>query len=434
MDKYIGNKKSILEGIEKFLIGKNVESGLIIDAFSGTTNVGQYFKQRGYSIISNDINDFSYVFGKVYIQNNEFPQYTNIINEVLKEGFVIDENGIETSIRYLKKKIDNEKIFKNGYFEQVKYDKNVRPLLIVLQYLNSLPIDSLSEEELLFYNYYTVYGDSSKYRSTRGTEGKRNYFTAENAKKIGRIIVTIKKWYSSKEISELEFYILLCTLIEEVTLNANVNGTFHDFNRSKLFPNAQAPLVLKPIILNICENAPADFFICNVDSNELFRDSVFNDLVSKHEDSVLYIDPPYNFRQYSAYYHMLNFIAIYHTIEDPIAYANGFKFVRGQNMKDNFNSQYCYKDKFISALENLITNIKAKHIVISYYDENNHWNHGKQIVSLEGRSEILNMFARIGDIMVFDKEAFTIPRVNYQSRSGEHKKQIDELIFYARRK
>jgi len=102
-------------------------------------------------------------------------------------------------------------------------------------------------------------------------------------------------------------------------------------------------------------------------------------------------------------------------------------------MKNNFNSQYCYKDKFIDALEDLIKNIESKHIVISYYDENNHWNNGKKNVSFEGRKEILNMLSRIDNISNYDNEAFTIPRFNYQSRSGEHKKRIDELVFYARR-
>ena len=68
MDKYIGNKKVILCGIDAFLKQKGVRNGLFIDVFAGTTNVSQYFKQKGYSIICNDINEFSYVFGKVYIE------------------------------------------------------------------------------------------------------------------------------------------------------------------------------------------------------------------------------------------------------------------------------------------------------------------------------------------------------------------------------
>ena len=74
MDKYIGNKKVIVDGIEAFLKKKRIKKGMFIDVFAGTTNVSQYFKQKGYGIICNDINEFSYIFGKVYIENNSFPQ------------------------------------------------------------------------------------------------------------------------------------------------------------------------------------------------------------------------------------------------------------------------------------------------------------------------------------------------------------------------
>ena len=79
------------------------------------------------------------------------------------------------------------------------------------------------------------------------------------------------------------------------------------------------------------------------------------------------------------------------------------------------------------------TKIKAKYTVISYYDENNHWNNGKKVISLEGRKALIDIFKRIKDIKYFDEEPYVIPRINYQSRSGEHKKQIEELLFYARR-
>ena len=432
MDKYIGNKKSILESIEQFLTSKGINSGLIIDAFSGTTNVGQYFKQRGFSIVSNDVNELSYIMGKVYIENNTFPEFREVLTEI-QENYEIDQEQINRSLELTRIKIQNEKIFEDDYFERINYAERIIPMLEVIQYLNNLSLENLSEEELLFWNYYTIYGNNSLFRSSRGTEGKRNYFTSDNAKRLGKLLVTIKNWYFAHKISEMEFNILLCSIIEEVTLNANVNGTFHDFNRSKLYPNAQADLLIKPVILNICENPSAVYYVSREDSNKLFEDAKFNDILKAFEQSVLYIDPPYNFRQYSAYYHMLNFIAGYHKIAAPLEYAKGFKFVRGQNMIDNFNSQYCYKEKFIPALEDLITNVKSKSVVISYYDENNHWNHGKEVVSLEGREEILRMFDRIEEISEFDKTPYTVTRANYQSRSGAHKKEIDELLFYARR-
>lgn len=228
----------------------------------------------------------------------------------------------------------------------------------------------------------------------------------------------------------MEAYILIACVIEEVTLNANVNGTFHDFNRKKLYPNAEARLYLKPIMFNIVDN-PQNYYVFREDANELCTNSEFNAI--DIDEGILYIDPPYNFRQYSAYYHMINFIAKYCDIDDILEYADGFEYVRGQNMQDNFNSRYCYKDSFIPALEELITGIKSKHVVISYYDENNHWNHGKEEISLEGRESIVGIFKRIPDINKFDKQPSIIERQNYQSQSGGHKKIVDELLFYARR-
>lgn len=430
MDKYIGNKKVIVDGIEAFLKKKKIKKGMFIDIFAGTTNVSQYFKQKGYSIICNDINDFSYVFGKVYVENNAFPKFERLLSSDEFIGFDINENDYDRNLDYIKRKIEGDKLFGTSYYEKVNFENGIKPLIKVLQYLNNVDISRLNAVESLFYDYYCIEGDKAEYVSSRGTTGKRNYFFPENAKKLGKILSVIKNWRNKELINEMECYILLVCVIEEVTLNANVNGTFHDFNRKKLYPNAEAKLVLKPIMLNIVD-VPAEYYVFKCDANKIKDDAEFSQI--DISDSILYIDPPYNFRQYSAYYHMINFIAKYCEIDDVLAYAKGFKYVRGQNMTDNFNSQYCYKDSFIPALESLILGIKSKHVLISYYDENNHWNHGKEKISMEGRKSIVGIFKSIGEFEKYDKQPYTIERKNYQSQSGGRKKMVDELLFYARR-
>lgn len=430
MDKYIGNKKVIVDGIEVFLKKKKIKKGMFIDIFAGTTNVSQYFKQKGYSIICNDINDFSYVFGKVYIENNTFPKFERLLSSDEFTGVDINENDYDRNLDYIKRKIEGDKLFGTSYYEKVNFENGIKPLIEVIQYLNNVDISKLNKVESLFYDYYCIEGDKAEYVSSRGTTGKRNYFLPENAKKLGKILSVIKNWRNKELINEMECYILLVCVIEEVTLNANVNGTFHDFNRKKLYPNAEAKMVLKPIMLNIVD-VPAEYYVFKCDANKIKDDAKFSQI--DISDSILYIDPPYNFRQYSAYYHMINFIAKYCEIDDVLTYAKGFKYVRGQNMTDNFNSQYCYKDSFIPALESLILGIKSKHVVISYYDENNHWNHGKEKISMEGRKSIVGIFKSIGEFEKYDKQPYTIERKNYQSQSGGRKKMVEELLFYARR-
>ena len=430
MDKYIGNKKVIVDGIEEFLKSKDITQGLFIDVFSGTTNVAQYFKQRGYSIACNDINHFSYVLGKTYIQNNTFPEFSKLLNSKYFDKFVDNPDETDGGIKYIKKKIESDKLYDSNYFQQTKYEHNIKPLQMVLQYLNNVDLTELTECELLFYNYYTVSGKNASYKSVRGTEGKRNYFSTDNAKRLGKAMSLIKEWNNSKLISDMELYILLTCVIEEVTLNANVNGTFHDFNRSKLYPNAEVRLFFRPIMLNIYPEQK-EYYVFKEDANLLYSNPKFATI--DISESILYIDPPYNFRQYSSYYHMLNFIAEYCYLSDVLAYASEFEFVRGQNMKDNFNSKYCYKEKFIDALKDLVESVKSRYILISYYDENNHWNHGKEKISFEGREAIGGIFRQLDDIIYFDDEPSSIERRNYQSRSGAKKKIIEELLFYARR-
>ena len=434
MNKYLGNKKTILESIENFMNSKGIKDGTFCDIFTGTTNVAQYFKQREFNIISNDYNQFCYSLQATYIYNNEFPQFKLLLDSPKFEAF----NFINEDMRFYKnsisQRISKNIIYDNDYINKYDYMLNMEPLIKVIIFLNNLEVTDLSSNDLFIYDYYTKWGSKSEFKSNRGTKGKRNYFNEYNGKKIGVILGKIKKWYlHDKLINEVEFHILLTALIEEVVLVANVNGTFHDFNRKKLYPNATVNMKLKPPIINICDKDDANYKIFKSDANILYKKKEYKNIDNIDNIDVLYIDPPYNFRQYSSYYHFLNFIGHYHEIKDLDEYGSSLKYVRGQNMDYNIKSDYCYKNKFKNALKNLIKNVRSEHIIISYYDENNHWNHGKDDISNRGREIIYEIFEEIDDIVYYDKKPFEINRQNYQSSSGHKKKIVKELLFYAKR-
>ena len=69
--KYTGSKKLLLPNIIKTI--KNYDIKTTLDGFAGTTRVGQSLKQFGYSVDSNDISDYSQVFGNCYLVNNQIP-------------------------------------------------------------------------------------------------------------------------------------------------------------------------------------------------------------------------------------------------------------------------------------------------------------------------------------------------------------------------
>jgi len=74
MKKYMGNKSKILPVIFN-AASIAPDKCTIFDAFSGTTNVGQFFKSKGYKIISNDVNTTSKLLGEVYLKQNSLPSF-----------------------------------------------------------------------------------------------------------------------------------------------------------------------------------------------------------------------------------------------------------------------------------------------------------------------------------------------------------------------
>ncbi len=432
MDKYIGNKKSIIEDLEQFMKKKDIKKGVFFDAFTGTTNVAQYFKQRGFDLIISDSNSFSKVLGEAYVVNNSFPTFEYLL-PIIEKKYSFNYSIIGDMVDKTTKKIILDKIFPMDYLQASNFAEKIVPLAKVIYFLNNLEIQSVSEKQLFFLNYYSIYGEKSSYTSLRGTKGKRNYFSKYNSIKLGVILDKTTQWKEQGLITEMELNLLLTSVIEEVTLIANVAGTFHDFNRNKLYPNATVDMNLRIPLLNI-SNRNGRYVAFEGDTNLLYQDDDYKSLVDEMNGvELLYIDPPYNFRQYSDYYHLLNFIADYPYIIDLDKYGEGLFYVRGQNMNNSFKSQYSYKETFDKALTELISNTYCRNVIISYYDENNHWNHGKEEVSFEGRNAIFSSLKNSKGVSHIDDEPYSIKRVNYQSRKGENKKSIDELFFFGRK-
>ena len=66
--RYIGNKENLVETIFQVLMQQGIKGDSFFDVFSGTANVGKFFKRQGYQVFSNDLMYYSYVLQKAYIE------------------------------------------------------------------------------------------------------------------------------------------------------------------------------------------------------------------------------------------------------------------------------------------------------------------------------------------------------------------------------
>ena len=421
MEKYLGNKRILLSDIGNFVDAHCGEVSSVVDAFAGTTNVGRFFRRRGCDIISNDINRFSFALGATYLRFHSYPKFQRLSSlpvgdpstkEALKRAF------INASCR------DNGLLFPTARATRI-WDAFARSRAIdVLAYLNELiPGDEQFSTHIV--DHFTQFGEKSRYTSLRGTTGKRNYFSRDNAIKLDGILHTLRDWWQQHKLTWNELHYLVCSLIEEVVLTANVTGTFHDFNRERLWPNATQAFFLKPPLTFVARSSSRLY--CT-DAVRLAPKLPFHDL--------LYIDPPYNFRQYTAYYHFLNFVAAYPVLPSLDRYLEGLSFVRGQNMRDDFTSDFCFRDRFIDALKKLIAGSKSRYVVMSYYGGRNHWNHWSQ--KDEGDDYGFDVLSSVFDDRCLFRRSTAVDaiqlRQNFQSRNGEHKEMVNEHLFFGERR
>ena len=174
----------------------------------------------------------------------------------------------------------------------------------------------------------------------------RLYFSAENGRKIDAIRQQIETWKNVDEINEDEYFFLLASLIESADKVANTASVYGAYLK-QLKKTAQKPLKLVPAT-----------FILTAGSHQVYNENG-NDLIHNIKGDILYLDPPYNARQYGSNYHLLTTIAKYDTF-----------IPKGKTgLRDYVRSSYCKKNEVKNSFEELIKNANFNYIFVSYNNE-----------------------------------------------------------------
>lgn len=260
------------------------------------------------------------------------------------------------------------KIFKTQVKKIIANDKEYYSFVLAKNYIkNHKTIKRKNELIEILNNLEKVKSKISFNYSTCGNE-KRQYFSESNAMKIDAIRSKIEEWKNEDFINEEEYFFLLASLLESADKVANTASVYGAYLKH-IKKSAQKELILKPAEFD-CGNTKSVIF--NEDANNL---------ITKIKGDILYLDPPYNSREYGANYHLLNTIALY----------DDFTPKGKTGLREYKKSNWCKKDKVYKELENLIKNADFKFIFLSYNDEGLlSLNQIKEIFESQGKYSLKN--------------------------------------------
>ena len=185
-------------------------------------------------------------------------------------------------------------------------------------------------------DYINYFNSNIPYEQNYMTENFSNTYFSENVcSKIGFIREYIENEFNNGKINNKERAMLITSLLYGIDKIANTCGHYDAYRKGVDFPRTFTMCVPEPnknLKQNLCYNE---------DTNELVK-NIYADVV--------YIDPPYNSRQYCDAYHLIENIARW---EKPQVFGVAKKMDR-----TNLKSKYCTRSA-PKAFEDLIENIKG---------------------------------------------------------------------------
>ena len=236
--------------------------------------------------------------------------------------------------------------------------------------------------------YNQLHVDEENYMSENFAD---TFFSKEDCKKIGYIREDIETKFRNNEINERERALLITSLLYAMDKIAKTCGHYDAYRKGVEFD-----LHLELSIPQASQENNANNQCYNQDIN----------LLAPHVDAdLVYLDPPYNSRQYCDAYHLLENVARW---QKPKVYGVAKKMDRS-----NLKSAYCTQDA-TAAFANLINSIHARYILLSY---NNMSNKGNERSNAKISDEdIMRILQSKGKVLVFEEDykAFTTGKSDIQ--------------------
>lgn len=238
-------------------------------------------------------------------------------------------------------------------FKELYEELNTEKLDDVLYYLNNLPLKKGY--------YFDNFCEEGKYN--------RKFFKMENAEKIDSIRDKIESW--KEKLPSEKYNFLVGLLMDSADHVSNTAGTYGAYLK-----------IWRSMALKDLELKKPDFINTGKVSLEV-RD-VLEFIKNKPKANIVYLDPPYNARQYPAYFSALESIVV-----NDKQQLNGKTGLRNYEQQ---KSKFSIKTDVNNTFQELIDNIKADYIVMSYSTE-----------GIMKKDFIFETLSKKGETTVYDK-------------------------------
>ncbi|NLJ71423.1 MAG: Dam family site-specific DNA-(adenine-N6)-methyltransferase [Syntrophomonadaceae bacterium] len=328
----------------------------------------------------------------------------NEISEKEEIDKLIEQNELKVSLINNRRYLGNKYSLRNFIRETI--DNNCHNINMVVDLFSgtgsvaeAFKDKMLITNDLLYSNYICNYAwfapeeyskqkivayiiEFNKLKSSENNYMRRHFadtfFSADDCSKIGHIREEIAIEQAKNRINFKEFAILLTSLLYGMDRIANTVGHYDAYRKKGKFDKE----LIIPLILP--ENQLNENNICyNQDANLLVEEIVCD---------LLYLDPPYNSRQYSDAYHLLENVAVWNK---PPVFGVAKKMDR-----THIKSDYCLANA-PDALAELIDKSNTRYILLSY---NNMAGKGDERSNAKiSDEEILNILNKKGKVTVFEQ-------------------------------
>jgi len=382
--RYIGNKTKLLPFLRSVIARLGIAPGVAHDAFAGTAAVARALKSDGWIVHSSDLMTYSYVMQRAYVVASRIDTFDELARADPGVRALFAERGLTATHRSIV-----------GAERGVALDSTdvvARRLSAVADHLAT----GVAPNDGFFARNFSP-------------AGGRMYFTDENARRIDAARTTLHDWRQRGLLADDTFYILLAAVIEGADRIANTAGVYAAYIK-QWQPNAVRPLTVvaeSPILTH------ARCIAHRADATQVAETLGSIDL--------LYVDPPYNTRQYAGYYHVPELLAR-GWFEDEVKLRGKTGLIADEEQR----SAWCSRRDAPNALRRLLAATRARHVLVSYNSEG--------VIGDKDFRAILADGAIDGRVRRFTRR-YKRYRADSDREGRRYKSdEVRELLYYARLK